>query len=223
MFPGKYFPVFLLLPFIIAATGIYGQDLQLGAWLENDHIIVKCELPPKTPLPNALISVYASPSRELLSSGRTDSAGFYAFAVPEVIRNGNGLIIDVNAGNGLRRDWTMTAAELYAASSLTAGFDAENTTTQAPPEPARDNVPFEAPALSAPAATTQPAPTSGVTAEEVKNIVKEALEQQLSSIKDELKTQTNESFTWPEMLGGVGWVVGVLSILFYFLSRRKSD
>lgn len=194
----------------------------IGAWLENENIIVKCEEQAGQPLANAEVNIYETPSRKLAVSGRSDNAGFFAFSIPDGIREGNGLLITVKGHDGISGEWMMTAAELYAASSLTAGFDEARSTTQLPPIPAptiNNNGGQLVTQMGAP--MPQPAQPS-VSGDEIKTIVTEILEEKLEPIRRELGSRESGGNDWWEIVGAAGWLAGLFGIFFYFMARKRS-
>lgn len=213
--------LFFFFIFVPAAASAASQSMIIGAWLENDNIIVKCEQRTGQALANAEVIIYETPSGKLAASGHSDSAGFFAFAVPDGIREGNGLLITVNGHDGHTGEWTMTAAELYAASSLTAGFDEALATVQTPPipAPATANVVQQAQA----GAASPPVPGPSISSDEIKTIVTDILEEKLEPIRRELNNREKAGdAAWWEIIGAAGWLAGLCGIFFYFMARKRS-
>lgn len=113
----------LLLAVFLACSPALAQDLSLFAWLDNDHIRVQCDTAPNQPAKGATIKVFDNFSKKELASGKTDSEGRFSFRVPEAVREGHGLLLSAEAGKEGLHEWTMSAAEIYSAASLAAGFD----------------------------------------------------------------------------------------------------
>jgi nickel transport protein len=53
--------------------------------------------------------------------------------------------------------------------------------------------------------------------------INKALEQQLSPVKEMLTELTVHRTTLPDILGGIGYIMGIFGIWAYFLSKRKKD
>lgn len=199
--------------------------LNVFAWLDNDQILVECNFGDKHPAVNAQVNVTDDATKQSLLHGTTNGNGNFAFPVPEVIRQGHGLLITVNAGQGHVGQWTMDASELYAAASLTAGFDAaaiENRQQQ------HENIRLrEATTQVAPEMMPQPAaggnvglPTTQMSQEDMRAIIHGALEQHLSPIHRQLAAQSAKGPTIAEIIGGIGWIIGLVGIALYFKSRK---
>ena len=203
----------LVLAIVVAALSgkAFAQDLKIFAWLENDTILVQCDFDRGRPAPDASITVYDSVDRRELAHGVTNRQGRYAFPVPEVIRRGHGLLIIADAGKGHRGGWAMDASELYAAASLTAGFDeaALAARGQAPGHVSLQTTPVDAPAAQGP-----------LTREHVRDIVNEALELKLAPIRQQMAASSSWTLL-AEIIGGLGWIVGLIGIVCYFRARKS--
>lgn len=101
------------------------QRLDLYAWLEGSHVIVESNFGHGHPARDAQYRVLDSDTGKILYQGKASAHGVFSFPVPQTVREGHGLKIEVDAGQGHFSDWEIDASELYAAASLTAGFDQE--------------------------------------------------------------------------------------------------
>ncbi|MDE7241180.1 MAG: hypothetical protein K2N62_04770, partial [Desulfovibrio sp.] len=135
--------------------------------------------------------------------------------VPEPVRVGHGLRIEINAGEGHVNDWTMTAAEINEARDLGHGFlQAAPATAAKVPATATTSI---VPAPEGPAA---PAP---LTAPEVRAIVAESLSAGLAPIRRELAALSAPGPSVRDVVGGLGWIMGLIGIACWFLARRKQE
>lgn len=113
----------LFLALFLAWSPAMAQGISVFAWLENDHILVQCDTAPNDPAKSATVKILDSTDKKELASGKTNSEGRFSFPVPEVVRQGHGLLLFADAGQGRSGEWTMSASEIYSAASLAAGFD----------------------------------------------------------------------------------------------------
>lgn len=194
-----FIALFLLLPQMADA-----HRLNVFAWLENDRIIVECNFGEKRPARNAKVSVFDSADNALLDSGMTNNEGQFVFDVPTAIANGHGLIIVVNAGDGHQNEWRMEASELYAAASLTAGFAEAKLQEEKTAKPS--SIATHLPPLSA----------NYLTREEAKSL----LESSLGPIRQELAKLNNKAPSLSDIIGGLGWIMGLVGIALYFKSKK---
>lgn len=217
-------------PFLLAAlivlcafSDAQAHRLNVFAWLENDEIIVESNFGKDRPARDAAVTIIDEATRQTLASGRTNSVGQYVFKVPNVVREGHGLVIDVNAGQGHHREWTMDASELYAAASLTAGFDAsaieqrELDASQKNRGAAPETTPTPpSPAIASPASET-------LTPDHARSIIREEVEKSVAPIRQSLASRGEDGPSLVEIIGGVGWIAGIVGLYLIFRSRRKAS
>lgn len=123
------FLAFLLAPVCASQVQAAGS-LAVRAWLEDDNVLVQCDLSRGNPAVEAQVQIRDAVTGRVLTSGLTNARGQFTFRAPGSVREGHGLLISVNAGNGRRAEWKMDASELYSAAALTAGFDASKIASQ---------------------------------------------------------------------------------------------
>ncbi len=228
--------------------------LNVFAWLDNDNVVVECNFGKNRPAMGATVSIYDRDTKKELVQGKTDNSGHFAFKVPQIIRDGHGLSIDVNAGQGHHGTWEMDASELYSAAALTAGFDEARIEGQRlDSQAAGKKYPrFRTEARSvenSPAATTEeniplpdrrsmiPTPQDGGGASrpdigyaaqggysqgQIRAYISEAVESAMAPIRHELAAMGAQGPSITEIIGGIGWIMGIVGIILYFRSRRSS-
>lgn len=230
--------------------------LNIYAWLEGNQIVVESNFARDHPARNAQIRVVDSDTGKVLTEGRTSNNGIFTFPVPKVVQDGHGLTVEVNAGQGHFNDWKMSASELYAAASLTAGFDQEridnsqenaarNVARQVSPAPGADNAPaaaqqgsYQIPraqslseqAQAPSAASNSPTPSAqnipmpnGVDHQQMRGIIEEAMANQMRSVHQAIAKQSGGGPTLVNVIGGLGWIVGLVGIYLYSRVRRELD
>lgn len=206
-------PVLLLMAALLAPAGALAHRVNIFAWPEGDNILVECGFSRSSPVRNGLVTVYdAADGRELLQ-GRTDARGRFAFAVPDAVRQGHGLRIRVDAGEGHVNDWTLEASEISGAAAPSAEpgqADARPAAAASPAAAGTGAVP------APPGAREQP-----VTAPEVRAIVAEALNTGLAPLRRELAALSAPGPDVRDIIGGLGWIMGLAGIACYTLARRR--
>lgn len=185
------------------------------AFAEGDKIQVEAKFVPDTPVRQGTVRVLeATEGRELLT-GTTDEQGKFSFPIPaEAKEKRLNLKIVVEAAMGHRGEWLLKA-DTYLPPAAATG--------QAPPMPAAGTsatAPAAAPAPTPPAAT-RPAPAA-MEAEALEAAVNRALERQLAPVKEMLAELSQRRTTLPDILGGIGYIVGFFGLWAYFQSRRQN-
>lgn len=224
---------------LVLQTPALAHRVNVFAWTEGPQVAVKCGFSGGNSVRNGEVTVYDAASGQVLLSGRTDTEGLFRFAIPPRGRE-HGLRIRINAGEGHQNEWLLEAAELASApdpapdpaaapaaprraetTASTAAKNADNHT--AGPLPAGTGLPAARPEMSA---------SGPVSAAEIQAIVDAALEAQeakfsalldsrLSPVKRQLAEMRTDEPGMREIVGGMGWFVGLAGLALYFRSRRR--
>lgn len=177
---------------------VQAHRINIFAWLEGDSVMVECGFNRSSPVRSGLITVFDGANGKELLQGHTDDKGHFSFPVPPAARAGHGLRIQIAAGEGHRNEWIMDASEFSGA--------------DAPTGSARDTA-----APSDPAQTQAGRPA---TADDVRAIVNAALDAKLGPIRRDLAAQVNAGPGLRDIIGGIGWILGLAGIGLYFRGRR---
>ena len=128
-----------------------------------------------------------------LLEGTTDERGAFSFGIPKL----TDLRIVLNAGTGHRAEWTITESEIRQ-----AGYQ-EETREVAPPRQASGNL--------------------GLGKQEIQELIDESLYRRLTPIVKMLAELQTKGPSMTEVIGGIGYIVGLMGVALYFLSRRKKE
>lgn len=189
--------IFLSFCLLLTPAGALAHRLNVFAWPEAGQIIVSCNFGSKRPAAGAEVKIYGAGGRALLAEGLTNERGEFAFPLPKDSRGG--LEIEAYAGQGHKGEWKIEAYELSASSA------------PSPPEAPPAYGPR--PAKPEPAA----ARSDGVSKEELQAIISEAL----APLRRELAELRSGRPGVTEIVGGIGWILGLAGIALYFTSSKK--
>ena len=169
------------------------------AWVEGDtvHVIGKFSGGRKSK--NALIEVYDAKGN-LLHTGNTDSEGKMVFKAPEK----SDLKIVLRAGMGHRAEWTVRADEFEDNSHP----EQPGTAASISKKPA---IPIADPA------------DNPLSAEQVKTLVEQALDRKLEPIMQILSETRQSGPTVSDILGGLGYILGLVGLGAYIQFRRNKN
>lgn len=181
------------------ATPALAHHLNVFAWADGDNIVVRCNFGSKRPALNADVKVFEGASRKLITQGATNEQGEFTFTLPEPLQNG--LLIEADAGQGHKGEWKMDASELNSGASRSGGAEAKQL-------PARK----EAPALASSASGIR-----SLTREELKALIAESI----APLSRQLADLHADKPRISEIIGGIGWIMGLAGITFYFMARKK--
>ena len=202
--PASFWGALTLALFLTAAPALAHRVL-VFAFAEGDNIQVEAKFVPDTPVRQGKILVLAAPDGRELLSGTTDDQGKFSFRIPEAAAAERlDLKIVVEAGLGHQGEWLLKA-EAYL------------------PQPAAAPAPPAVPAspvqkAAAAAARTPAAPE----APELEALLNRALERQLAPVKEMLAQLSQRRTTLPDILGGIGYILGFFGLWAYFQSRRQN-
>ncbi len=185
----------LVLLATIASTPAWAHKVTVFAWVEDKTVFTQSKFSGGRPAKNAPIAVYNASGEKLLE-GRTDTRGRFSFTPPTP----EALQIVLMAGSGHRGEWHL-AAEAFTPTAARAGTPSETTATDAhaaaPPE----------------GATPQ--------AEDLQAMIEAALDKKLAPVLRRLEGQ-EQGPALKDVFGGIGYIVGIVGLVAYLRSSRKS-
>ncbi len=185
----------LVLLTTIASTSAWAHKVTVFAWVEDNTVHTQSKFSGGRPAKNAPIAVYNAAGEKLLE-GRTDTQGRFAFSPP----NPEALQIVLMAGSGHRAEWNL-AAEAFTPAAAHADAPLETTSTNA-----------HAAALPE-AATPQ--------ADDLQAMIEAALDKKLAPVLRRLEEPHREP-ALKDVFGGIGYIVGLIGLVAYLRSRRKT-
>ena len=215
------------LPLVLAAfilgtaASAQAHRVNIFAWTEGDQVVAECGFNGGNKVKQGQVVVFDAATGAKLLEGRTDDFGVYRFPI-SAEGKAHGVRIVIKAGEGHQNEWTVEAAELATIQPGTVAA------------PAPSSAPASA-AASAPAVATAPAaqrPASpktdktpaqqaaNISAADLQNIVNTALDAKLGPIRKELAELRVARPGFSEIIGGIGWLVGLAGIALYFKGRR---
>lgn len=191
----------LALVVMLQATAL-AHRVNVFAFVDGGDIVVECSYSKSKRVNRGSIEVRDAASDAVVLTGETDENGHFRFPVPEAAKAaGTGLRIVLRAGEGHQNDWVVEASE----------FMPETAPTQ------ESAAPKTAVASAAPTATTP----VGLTRSDVEEVVNAALDARLAPIRRALLEQTEQGPGLREIIGGIGWIFGLVGVAAYFRGRPR--
>lgn len=195
------FTIFLI---PVLCSPCFAHKVRIFAWRDGNNIVTESKFSGGRPAQNATVSVVETQTGQTLLSGITDTDGMYSFPVPKA--DSPKLQIIVDAGDGHKNSWNYTLDDSSAASSSSPP-PVHNQTSQPPNQPISEET------------KDQGLPT--LTAADITQIVDTALDKKLAPIERILAENTDKGPTLQDILGGIGYILGLAGIAAYIQSRRK--
>jgi nickel transport protein len=202
----------VILGLIFFQPSAWAHKVTIFAWVEGDTVHTQSKFSGGKRAKNATVVVEDKEGNQLLE-GVTDENGEFSFKIPKK----TDLKIILKASMGHLGDWTIPVEQLTgegAASEPTGGQESgeEVVVKDGPDEQEGQAGQGQAPVQTA----------SGLSREEVRNLIDAALDKKLAPIVNMLVDSQEEGPTMEEVIGGVGYIFGLVGVAMYFSSRRKS-
>lgn len=192
--------------FALVTAGVlgYGSPVQahrvnIFAWVQGDMVYTESKFNAGKTVRDGLVEVY-DPQGKLLLSGKTDAAGAFSFKVPQH----SDLRIVLKAAMGHQNEWLVRAEEI----APVAGAPAE----------APAGLPDHPPAVPVMGGTDQTRATPAADA----SAMAQLLDQKLAPILKKLnQLQSEREPGLREILGGIGYILGLVGVGAYVQFRRR--
>jgi nickel transport protein len=187
--------IFIFLIIMMVNISVFAHKVNIFAYVEGEKIYTESYFNDGKKCIDSKIEVFDNQENKLLE-GLTDKEGEFSFEVPS--EDGD-LKIVLTASMGHQAEYSILADEL----SSTAGLIKEE-----PEEPV---------SLISPE-------TSLVDLKEIQSIIEDSLNEKLKSIMREMreiKKSQEDKISPTEIIGGIGYIIGIFGIIAYFLSRKR--
>jgi len=211
-------PILILIIFLPGMAGsALAHRVNVFAYVDGDAIQVECAFSRSQKVRHGKLAISDLETGQILLEGSTNETGEFRFRPPDdFLETGHGLRILLNAGEGHQNDWQISAEELWALSPLKA---ATNVTQQAPAQRTEEQPPMPEPHQHAPA-LPEAKPTACLSADELEAVVGGIMDAKLAPIRQALARQEEQGPRLQDIIGGLGWIIGLLGVAAYMKNRR---
>lgn len=202
----RSFFLLLVFSFLIPAPAL-AHRVNVFAYVEGGEVVVECSYSKSKRVRHGAIAVQDAASRETLLQGTTDEEGLFRFSVPDQARtSGSGLRILLQAGEGHQNEWIVDAEEFMDAGA---------------PRPLAPHAEVADAAAEAMSPDRSDPGTAGLSRADVEEVVNAVLDAKLAPIRRVLLEQSQSGPGMQEIIGGIGWIFGLVGIGAYFKSRPR--
>jgi nickel transport protein len=185
---------------LLLAVPAEAHRVNVFAWVEGDTVHTESRFSGGREVKEGQVAVYDEQTGEKLLEGRTDEAGKFSFKVPRK----SALRIEMIAGMGHRNEWIVPVEEIAAAAG-NAPPPAQEAAEKA------DRVPEASPE----------APATPVSAAQIEKTLEKVLDRKLSPVVKMIAESRRDRTTVQEVVGGIGYIVGLAGLGVYIHYRRK--
>ena len=199
--------IFTMLWLLFLPASVSAHNVTVFAWVDGDTIHTQSKFSGGKRVKNALILVYDLKDVMLLE-GKTDENGMFSFKIPKK----TALKIILKASMGHLAVWNLRAEELGEAESKTAvqptGIKAPLVTDSGSAGIQKNVDVFESTKIS-------------LERREIEEIINASLDKKLRPITEMLADAMNKEPGFTEIMGGIGYILGLVGIALYFANRKR--
>lgn len=186
---------FFVLVLCCSAQPVMAHKLLLMAWVQGDQLMGEAAFGDGSFAGQARITVLDAVTKEELLEFRADAQGLFQSTLPaEILAQGNPLLIQADDGAG------HLAEEVIAAEELAATAPIQTVARQAT-APDQESV-------------------FSVDQELMRQMVQEAVRQEVAPMRRDIIALTQSGPDVTEVLGGIGYIIGLASLGAWLLRRR---
>jgi nickel transport protein len=190
----------LIISVSFSSFDVHAHRVTIFAWVDGDIVHTQSKFGGGKMVNNGEVSVF-DPEGNLLLKGNTDENGEFSFGVPKK----TSLRIELNAGMGHQNEWTVKAEEMESVQE-------NNLVISDQPEDSNNVLQKRSELLI----------ETGLTREEIEQAVEQAMEKKLKPVMQMLSDLRNPGPRITDILGGIGYIIGLVGSGAYFKNRKKN-
>ena len=214
-----------LLAVLVVSPSAQAHRVNLFAWVEGDVVHAEATFAGgKKPSMDSPVDVLDAASGVTYLETRTDDAGALSFTVPQAARLAKAdLRLVLHASMGHQAEWVVKADEYLGAAAQPASG---GTAAAAMPSPEASTVTppaSMAPADAAPDDAPNDAVLSRMVEQAVGRAVGRAVETHIAPLKRMLAEQSEAGPSLSDIVGGLGWIFGLVGVGAWMRARSRED
>lgn len=203
--------IYLLLPalwLVLCVTPAWAHKVMIFGWVEGDTVYTESKFSGGKKAKNSTVVVYDEEGNQLLE-GKTDEQGEFSFKVPKK----TDLKIVLKASMGHMAEWIIPAEEITAVGPI---YEERSTPDVGLQVAAKER----SPSIETKTRGELPAPV-GLSRQELKALIDESLDRKLAPILNMLVDSIDSGPKASEVIGGIGYIFGLVGVALYFANRRR--
>ena len=190
--------IFIFLIIIMINISAFAHKVNIFAYVEEGKIYTESYFNDGKKCVESKIEVFDNQGNKLLE-GLTDEEGMFSFKIPPEDVIGGDLKLVLTASMGHRAEYIIRADELGDIKGLIEEKIKEPVSVISPE-------------------------TSSVELKKIQSIIEDTLDEKLKPIMREIreiKKSQEDRISPTEIIGGIGYIIGIFGIIAYFLSRKR--
>lgn len=199
---------------LFIAAPCWAHKVNVFAYVEGDKIVVQGYFTKDRKAMNCVVQIFDAQGKEL-HKGKTDRKGQYAVPIADLGTVNGDVLITLVAGEGHKRNYRLSADELPKNSKSVS-----KTSRPERPAPGPDSV--KTTELTQPVAHVQDLGTLEKAIETIVKRENEKIVKMLGNQQKLLLEQRNSGPTLKDIVGGIGWILGIVGVIAFFLGRTRN-
>ncbi len=183
------------------------HKVSIFAWVEGDTVHTQSKFMGGKRPEQALVEVFDDSGNQLLK-GKTDSQGLFSFQTPRKAD----LQIVLTAGMGHRAVWALSRQDFQETPVEPHMHESFNTITQG-----------DTTQTLSKADPNHTHPEDGLSPAAFTALVESALDRKLKPIMDQIIALNEDRISISDILGGIGYILGLVGLAAYMKYHRKKD
>jgi nickel transport protein len=189
----------------------FAHKVNIFAWIDGDTIHTRSKFSGGKRVKNSLVVVFDSEGNSLLK-GKTDENGMFSFKIPQKTE----LKVVLKASMGHMAEWNIPVEEITGSGS---GNNAQEIVEKASN---KTNIGAGSERIITGENVLKNKPF-GLGREEVEEIIDASLDKKLAPIYDIIAKTYDRGPGLTEIIGGIGYIIGLVGVALYFSNRRRKE
>jgi len=189
----------------------FAHKATIFAWVDGDTIHTRSKFSGGKRVKDSLVVVFDSEGNSLLE-GKTDENGMFSFKIPQKTE----LKVVLKASMGHMAEWKIPVEE------ITGSGSESNTPETVEEAPDKISIGAGSESIKTDEDVLEPA-TIGLGREEVEEIIDASLDKKLAPIYDMMANTYDRGPGLTEIMGGIGYIIGLVGLALYFSNRRRKE
>ena len=190
----------VLVPSFLVVGSASAHKVMIFAWVEGDTVYTESKFSGGKRVKKGDVMVYDLKGNRLLK-GKTSEQGEFSFKIPEK----TAMKIVLLAGIGHRAEWTVPLEEIQGIASETSEITTNHSTIAKEPDK-----------------QTQSVSVTNLSPDDIQLAFEKALDKKLKPVMKKLAESQEHGPTVKDILGGIGYILGLVGVASYFHYRRKT-
>ncbi len=208
-------PLVLAILFLLSPCNAFAHRVSIFAWVDGDTVHTESKFSGSKMVKGGTVKVFDM-ENNLLLEGTTDDNGGFSFEIPKRVP----LRLELAAGAGHGNEWSISADEIGAS----AGPAEETQSAASTPSPETSNGKMAAETRISKEEMEEIVARAVEKAVEqaVEKAVEKAVDQKMKPVMKILSDMSDSGPKISDIVGGIGYIIGLVGIGAYFGSRRKA-